>query len=202
MILAGDYDGNALGIPLMYITDSEIKVGDHMVFTKYDQVQVSHAEMLLHNSFMYLIYVKGDALLIYLVNNRGRLLDCCVFEVGSLDIVGLNKIDDNVLLVQTITGLTKEIKLECVQNKIRIGWRHIYINVNWSTKRSHGMIFSTNKVLSGILTYPCKLNIKKEDKSLINLVLFHNTAVDPLKLIINNEKSMLCKLWDCFEVLR
>lgn len=187
----------------MYITNKEIRVGDHMsLLMNDDQIEVKHVNILLHNGFMYIICVKGDSLLIYLLNKSGDILDNCNFEVGNLDIIGLEKIVDNILLVQTIAGLTKELKLACFQNKINVSWRHVYINVNWSMKKSHGMIFSRNKVLFGLLTYPCKIKVNKDDKCLVNLVLFQNLACQPFQLIMNNKQSTLYNFWDCFEILR
>lgn len=116
--------------------------------------------------------------------------------------LGLEKLDDNILLVLTLTGAMKEIKLSCNKGKVEVEWRHVYINVNWSMKRAHGFIFTRNKVLLGLLTYPGRVKDRKDEKDLINFLVFANLSKDPIQILMDNPTNSIYNYWDCFETIR
>lgn len=121
----------------------------------------------------------------------------------SVLIQAVEKVNSNTLLVGTISGVLKEIQFNSSKsNKLHLTWRHIYVNINWAIKRVHGFAFSKNRVLFCILTYPCKMKIKKDEKSLIALMFFENCSQNPLKLLMENKTNSIYNYWDCFEVLR
>lgn len=53
-----------------------------------DKIKVQYFYVLLYNNSMYLICLKHDFLLIYLLNKTADVVDRCTFHVGNLDVAG------------------------------------------------------------------------------------------------------------------
>lgn len=102
----------------------------------------------------------------------------------------------------TASGMLKEIILSCNNNKIAVNWRHIYMNLNWSFKRTNGFFLSPNKALVGVVTTYCRMLLANKDDKDVIITLYANKAVKPLELVLNNPTNCLTYYWDCLEVLR
>lgn len=61
---------------------------------------------------------------------------------------------------------------------------------------------SINKTLFIFLIGPCKTADRKDDKDLNSLVVFFNSAKDPLQILLDNPSNSLKDNWDCLETLR
>lgn len=111
-------------------------------------------------------------------------------------------IADNKLLITSLTGALKELVIGSKNSKLSVHWRHFYVNINWYIYQCLNLATSINKVLFFFLTGPCKTADTKDDRDLNNLVIFINSANDPLQTLLDNPTNSLADYWDCLEACR
>lgn len=125
-----------------------------------------------------------------------------VNDIPTLNIVGVLHYEKNMLLVLSLCGQLKQIELSLIDNEICVSEKTIPLNIDANKYRTHGFLFSPNKVFLGVLAYPCQLRDLARGKSFANFFVFSNKSKDPFQTLMNITASSIRDYWDCFETLR
>ncbi|XP_031346109.1 uncharacterized protein LOC116172967 [Photinus pyralis] len=203
LLIVGDLEGRIKAISVTQISQESVKFENEIfLWGESDGLRTDCLKVVVHDKNIYVLAVKGSVLVITLIDESGRVADVYPFHVGDFIITGVEHYEGNTILVLTYTGVLKEVMLFNEENKIKIKWRHLFIDYKWWSHRTHGLIVSQNRVFIGVLVSMSKLTNIKKRKDHVRLLVFMNVAKKPLQVLLNNESNTLTSYWDCLEVLR
>ncbi|KAK4877725.1 hypothetical protein RN001_010231 [Aquatica leii] len=203
LLIVGDLEGRTKAISITNIVwDSVEFESETWLWDQLDNIRIEHFKVIVYENNIYVFIVKGTDLLICLINQVGKILDIHPHQIGNLQITGIEHYEKNIILVLTYTGVLKEVRFSCKNDKIHLDHRNIYIDFKWWAYRTHGLIISRNKVFIGVLVSLSKLTNIKKRKDHVRFLIFMNTAKNPLQTLLHNNSNLLTMYWDCLEVLR
>ncbi|XP_066263058.1 uncharacterized protein [Euwallacea similis] len=201
VLCLGDTDGKISVLKVNNLENSECYLEEEVVFYSKTDIKVDKITIMIIKDYTILIAVKQSFLLLYGIDLAGSVFDLIAHNVGNYYITGVECIEDKIRVL-TFTGILKELHVSVHFKKINIDEKSVPIKFNFSGYRTHGQIASANKVLYGFLLSPYKHKNSFKGKTFVNFQLFHDSNLDPLKLLMDNNSGSLRHFWDCFEALR
>ncbi|XP_068918058.1 uncharacterized protein [Tenebrio molitor] len=198
----GDINGHIGAVSVAKLSTDKIKFSDEVVFNSENDLKVDKITIINYQNITYLVAAKQNYIQVYAINEYGEVVEGKLRQVGNLYITGLLHYEKNVLLVLSLCGQLKQIELSLVDDEIFISERLLQLHIDTNKYRTHGFLFSPNKVFLGILTYPCQLKDVSKGKNFVNFFIFMNKTKDAFQTLMNISATSLRDYWDCFETLR
>ncbi|EEZ99572.2 hypothetical protein TcasGA2_TC001557 [Tribolium castaneum] len=198
----GDVNGHIGALSVSKLSTDKIKFSDEVVFNSESDLKVDKLSIVNYQNITYMIAVKQNFFQIYAINCYGEVFGGKLIQVGNLYITGVLHYEKNVLLVLSLCGQLKQIELSVVDNEVCVTEKIIQLNIDTNKYRTHGFLFSPNKVFLGILAYPCQIKDISRGKNFVNFFVFGNKSKDPFQTLMNIRAPSIRDYWDCFETLR
>ncbi|XP_074030275.1 uncharacterized protein isoform X2 [Leptinotarsa decemlineata] len=174
---------------------------EQFLYIEPDSVPFEKITVMIYENNTYIITAKEGTLIVYGVDGRGKFFDRKHFNIKGLFVSGIHHIK-NKIFVLSIKGMLTQLTLSIQEEHISLEEKIITLKFDAVKYRLHGLFFSRNSVICGVLAYPLELKNFGKTLAYVNIFIYHNTLVSPLELLWNNETGSLEHFWDCFEVLR
>lgn len=201
VLCAGDCNGKISVFRIRNLEQSQCCVESEVQLYLSTDCKVDRIAVTSLGDSTILLAVKQSNLLFFGIDVIGKLFDLRVHNVGNFYITGIT-LQEATIKVLTFTGTFKLLKLSIQSGKILVSEQVIPVKHEFAGFRTHGLIESNHKVFYGILTHPLHFKNAYQGKKFANFCFFHDTNLNPLKMLLDNKSSSLRTFWDCLETLR
>lgn len=108
----------------------------------------------------------------------------------------------NVVICLSLTGTLTQFTISGKRADIVVTRKKIHIRADIQQYRTHGLFFSPNMIMCGILLFPKSLHQFSTLRTNFIVNIFNNSYLNPVEILWKNPTGSLRGYWDCFEILR
>lgn len=196
----GQVHGVSLNISKIHEFSSDEKVA---IFSDKDRISV---DKIMHipqpENLICLIVIKLSYFLTFILDQNLKVIHL-KFEDLSNRITGIKQMDENNLIVSTLTGTIYHLNLFIdPQNNPNIDLEKITCSVNFDEWSLKGIYVTKNNAFFIMILTPSKTIFRKRGKVMSKIIYAYFKNVDCIKTILDNNSQKLTNYWDILELYR
>ncbi|XP_060534853.1 uncharacterized protein LOC132707152 [Cylas formicarius] len=200
-LCVGDKSGRVSVIRVEGVQGEEFNASDEVELWSETDVAVDKILVTSFENHTLIVVVKQCHVLFFGLDKTGALFDLVTHNVEHYYVTGV-ACSRNVLHVLTFTGTLKTLKISVKLHDVAVEEVATTLKLDAKRLRTHGLVASPNGAFLGVASHPYHQKDLTNGKQFVNVHLFHDTNLQPLRLLLDNPQNTVRHLWDCFETLR